>query len=688
MVLKKTPVKTIFLRSSGYVFAVAITGLATWLKYVAQPDIIPSNVPILYILGIVITSFFFGLGPSILCSVISVFAYDYYFLPPVHDIISFHILEVPIALIFLFTGIVISYLASNLRKKSEEARKEVAVRKRREDELIAYRENLEEMVKQRTAELEKVNLDLKKDEEELSRAHAELEVRIQERTRELAQANVSLEAEIAGHKKAREVINAERQRFNDVLNMLPAYVILITEDYQVPFANRFFEERFGRSLGKRCFEYLFNRMEPCENCETFKVLETKAPHHWEWLGPDDRNYDIFDFPFTDIDGSNLILEMGIDITDRKAAQEALRQARDELEMRVEERTKQLRETRDYLDNLFNYANAPIIVWNPEFKITRFNRAFERLTGLTADEVLGKTLDILFPAESHDESMKHIKNATSGVRWEVVEIPIKHRDGSIRILLWNSATLYTEDGRTVIATIAQGQDITERKKTEQMKDEFISLVSHELRTPMTIINGSLRTAETEGISPEDKEILIQNAIEGAGSLSAILENLLELSRYQTGRLQIHRELINIPDIAGNVVQELKSKSEEHRILLDFPGDLPAIEADHLRVERILYNLLENAIKYSTGSSTIKVSSWQGNGEIVTSVADEGIGMTPEEQKLIFEPFERLEKSAKSQGLGLGLVVCKRLVEAQGGRIWVESESGKGSTFFFSLPLSKD
>ena len=695
MAVIKNTVKTIFIHSGGYVFAVAVTALATWLKYLAQPDIIPANVPISYVLAVVITAFFFGLGPSILCSIVSVFAYDYYFLPPIHNLISFHILEVPIALIFLFTGIIISYLSSSLRKKSEEARKEVAVRKHSEDELIAYRENLEEMVKQRTAELEKANQDLKneisahkKDQEALSRAQTELEARIQERTGELAEANKSLEVEIIGHKQAREAINVERQRFNEVLNILPAYVALLTTDYHVIFANRYFEEHFGKSQGKHCYEFLFHRTAPCENCETYKVLETKKPHRWEWKGPDGHYYDVSDFTFSDIDGTVLILEMGIDISEQKQAQDALSQARDELEMRVDERTKQLRETRDYLDNLINYANAPIIVWNPEFEITRFNHAFERLTGLSAGEMLGKTLDDLFPAESHDTSMQHIHNATSGVRLEVVEIPIKHRDGTVRILLWNSATLYAEDGTTVIATIAQGQDITERKKTEQMKDEFISLVSHELRTPMTIINGSLRTAETEGISPEDKEILIQNAIEGAGALSAILENLLELSRYQTGRLQIHSEPVSITNIAESVIEGFKNRSEDHEFQLYFPGDLPPVEADHLRVERIFYNLLENAIKYSPGNSTIKVTLRRDNGEIISSVTDEGIGMSPEEQGMIFEPFERLEKSSKSQGLGLGLVVCKRLVEAQGGRIWVESEPGKGSTFYFSLPLSKE
>ncbi len=123
--------------------------------------------------------------------------------------------------------------------------------------------------------------------------------------------------------RAEQAVRAERQRLNDVLEMLPAYLVLLTPDYHVPFANRFFRERFGESHGKRCFEYLFNRTEPCEICETYKVLETHAPHHWEWTGPDGRIYDIHDFPFTDTDGSPLIMEMGIDITERKLAEERL-----------------------------------------------------------------------------------------------------------------------------------------------------------------------------------------------------------------------------------------------------------------------------------------------------------------------------------------------------------------------------
>jgi PAS domain S-box-containing protein len=123
--------------------------------------------------------------------------------------------------------------------------------------------------------------------------------------------------DVTERRQAREALKAERQRFNDLLEMLPAYLVLLTPDHHVPFVNRFFRERFGESHGRRCFEYLFGRSEPCEICETYTALKTMAPHEWEWTGPDGRNYDVFDFPFTDTDGSTLILEMGIDITERK-----------------------------------------------------------------------------------------------------------------------------------------------------------------------------------------------------------------------------------------------------------------------------------------------------------------------------------------------------------------------------------
>jgi formate hydrogenlyase transcriptional activator len=132
--------------------------------------------------------------------------------------------------------------------------------------------------------------------------------------------------------RAQETVRAERQLFNNVLESLPAYVVLLTPDYHVRFSNRCFRERFGECQGLRCFEFLFGRSEPCEICETCAVLKSMAPHEWEWTGPDGRLYSVFDFPFTDTDGSTLILEMGIDITDRKKAEESLLSALSEIKM--------------------------------------------------------------------------------------------------------------------------------------------------------------------------------------------------------------------------------------------------------------------------------------------------------------------------------------------------------------------
>jgi PAS domain S-box-containing protein len=158
---------------------------------------------------------------------------------------------------------------------------------------------------------------------------------------------------------------------------------------------------------------------------------------------------------------------------------------------------QLRETTDYLENLLGYANAPVIVWDPELRITRFNHAFEDLTHLSADEVVGRHLELLFPDdERRAQALERVTSATAGERWQVVEIPILRADGEVRTVLWNSATLYADDEVTPIATIAQGQDITERVVAEQelreSEDKFKYIFDHSvIGMSLTLPSGGLR-----------------------------------------------------------------------------------------------------------------------------------------------------------------------------------------------------
>ncbi|GEM_PF-3214945 len=241
-----------------------------------------------------------------------------------------------------------------------------------------------------------------KAEKALIEAHDELEQRVEERTHELIEINRALQAEIADRIRMEEALSAERQRFSEVLDMLPAYLVLLSPEYEVPFANRYFRERFGEAEGRKCFRYLFDRTEPCEVCETFKVLKTLAPLQWEWTGPDGRYYQIHDFPFPAGDGSTLIMEVGIDITERKKAEEALQKAYDELEIRVQERTRDLMHSNRELELFTHMASHDL--QEPLRKITAFG---DRLRSQFGDRLDEKGSDYLSRMEKAAQRMRQL-----------------------------------------------------------------------------------------------------------------------------------------------------------------------------------------------------------------------------------------------------------------------------------------
>ncbi|MBM4463803.1 MAG: PAS domain S-box protein [Chloroflexi bacterium] len=283
------------------------------------------------------------------------------------------------------------------------------------------------------------------------------------RTEELREANRMLQAEIVDRKRAEEAVKAERQQFNHVLETLPAYVLLLTPDYHVPFANRFFRERFGESHGRRCFEYLFGRNEPCEVCETYKVLETMTPLEWEWTGPDGRNYYVYDFPFIDTDGSTLIMETGIDITEQKQAQAGLRQARDELEVRVQERTKDLEESQMRYRSLFEKSPYGILVVGPDtVKIIESNDMAAAQLGYSPDEFAQLTIHDIEALETAAETALHVQKMleTGEDHFES-----KHRSkwGEIRDVEVITKVIQLP-GKSVILAILN--DITQRKQAEE------------------------------------------------------------------------------------------------------------------------------------------------------------------------------------------------------------------------------
>lgn len=355
--------------------------------------------------------------------------------------------------------------------------------------------------------------------------------------------------------------------------------------------------------------------------------------------------------------------------------------------------RDLKQSEDQYRDLYEEAPSAYLSVGVDGLIQRANRSAAELLGYTPGELVGRPVfDLYADTEAGKTKARGVfQRFIAGEEIHYEELEMRRADGS---QLWVSLSLRPvrdEKGR-VVSSRSMVTDITEHKKLDQLKDEFLGLVSHELRSPLTVITGAVNTAltEVERLSPEETRQLLEDASLEADLLSHLLGNLMELSRVQADRLFLHADLISIRKTIQNTVDEMKRQSSTHKFIVDLPKNLPPVYADELRAERILRNLIENAVKYSPRGGEIRVSARPEDGEMVIGVSDQGIGIPPSEQARLFEPFERLGESRPDGvgGVGLGLLVCRRLVEAHGGRIWVESEPGKGSTFSFTLPLSHD
>ncbi|MBI2850798.1 MAG: response regulator [Chloroflexi bacterium] len=352
--------------------------------------------------------------------------------------------------------------------------------------------------------------------------------------------------------------------------------------------------------------------------------------------------------------------------------------------------KKLKESEKWFSTTLRSIGDAVIATDKDGRITFMNPIAEELTGWTQGEAADKRLAEVFRIINRDTrrtvedpvakvmregAIVGLANHTVLLTKSGAEIPIDDRASPIR-----------DDLGNLVGVVLIFRDVTERYLAERLKDEFIGMVSHEIKTPLTVIIGALQTAALPSISKEQFRELVKDAVDSADTLNDIVENLLELTRAQAGRLELHTGMSDFNEIACRVVQHLENQSALHRLTLDLPEALPAIRFDSIRIERILHNLVENAIKYSPGGGEVNVSAKQENSDLVVCVSDQGPGISAENQKRLFQSFERLGllNGRAMQGVGLGLKVCRLLVEAHGGRIWVDSELGNGSAFCFTLP----
>ncbi|HXW98945.1 MAG TPA: PAS domain S-box protein, partial [Methanomicrobiales archaeon] len=391
-----------------------------------------------------------------------------------------------------------------------------------------------------------------------------------------------------------------------------------------------------------------------------------------------------------------------DITDRKRAEVERENLINELEQKnanLKLTGEALRETSAYLENLIGYANTPIIVWDPGMRITRFNRAFEQLTGLASPDVVGREVDNLFPEQTREESLGKIRSSMTGKRWELIEIPIRRSDGSVRTVLWNSANLYGPEGKTLVATIAQGQDVTDLRRTtaerenlirelEQKNAElerFTYTASHDLKSPLITIKGFLGFLEEDARNANEERTKadIARIRHAADQMQDLLGDLLQLSR--VGRIVNPPTRVSFGELAREAVDLVAGEILKRNARVTIAPDLPDVYGDRARLLEVMQNLVENAVKFmgDQPEPRIEIGMGKKDGKTAFFVRDNGIGIDPKFQGRIFGLFEKLDKG--TEGTGVGLALAKRIIEHHGGRIWVESEgTGKGSTFWFSLP----
>jgi len=386
-----------------------------------------------------------------------------------------------------------------------------------------------------------------------------------------------------------------------------------------------------------------------------------------------------DYTEADVDLVRYFADVAWEIAERKRAEEALH------------------ETNAYLENLINYANAPIIVWDPHFKITRFNHAFEFMTGRSEAEVIGQSLEMLFPPALIESSMALIQQTLQGERWEAVEIEILHRDGSSRTVLWNSATLFAPDGETPVATIAQGQDITARKEIEaglaramadvqrsnRELEQFAYVASHDLQEPLRMVASFTQLLEqrySEQLDERAKKY-INYAVDGAMRMQRLINDLLTYSRINTKGQSL--EPVESWVALDEALRNLSTTIAESETVITH-DDLPAVRADATQLLQVFQNLIANAIKFRRADSPrIHVSARDLGATWLFSVADNGIGIEDQYAERVFVIFQRLHTREEYPGTGIGLAVVKRIVERHGGKIWFESEPGRGTTFYFTL-----
>jgi signal transduction histidine kinase/CheY-like chemotaxis protein len=374
------------------------------------------------------------------------------------------------------------------------------------------------------------------------------------------------------------------------------------------------------------------------------------------------------------------------------------------------------ELRTILQNLTD----GVLTLDMQQRITRANPALGQMLGVSETELLGRSCSEFLgqgataaTLELFDQALADQKDSKAAVDAANIDVPdkdesspetrdceLRNQSGGITPVAISVALLHDYMGETV-GCVCMFQDFTRRKEIEALydklrdldeaKENLTHMIVHDLRTPLTSVIGGMQTLELVGDLNEDQQEMVGIAISGGESLLGMINNLLDISKLEDGSLKLEYSQLMPKDLVTHAVGQVASLVSDKNLELtqDIAAELPTFAGDEDKLRRVLVNLLGNAFKFtpSNGNITVMARRGEDNDELLFAVRDTGEGIPPEAFGHIFEKFGQVEnrQAGRQMSTGLGLAFCKMAVEAHGGRIWVESTLGQGSTFFFTIPL---
>jgi len=350
-----------------------------------------------------------------------------------------------------------------------------------------------------------------------------------------------------------------------------------------------------------------------------------------------------------------------------------------------------------LEKILKAATDGIVTLDKEGRYTYANAAAERILGVSRGEILQRNYDQAdwkmstvkgYPLPDEETPFKKVLQEDEAIY--AMKMVIERPDGERIVISTNAAPLYDAAGN-FDGMVGVFTDVTEQYELQERNNAFHHIVAHDLRGPLTVISGhaemlkeALRVGKVRGTVLQN----VEGILEGAEKMNSIIEDLVDTARIEGGQVHLEQESIDLETFVWSLLESSKGTIDVKRLATQIPQDLPRVSADPDRLERILMNLLGNALKFSPPESKVIIYARKSGGEIAISVTDKGKGISPEDCSRLFKRFFQVKASQSPGGVGLGLYISRLLVEAHGGRIWVASKLGEGSTFHFTLPIAAE